>query len=304
MKASSFIFLPNYVSFVGELPYKLTDKYTLRRANSEQVGRIKEMIDKTLSPFIHSIPHYDQTVGGSTPKESEWLYWVITYDDVDTTDKTLEFALTLLRHGLHFAFTFTDLEVPSHKIIQWHSSTLLQYFEGTQKFLNKGPFTILTSELSEVGRYFKLIDKAEVQKASVFSAISEFWELQALPYTSNFQVLGCFAVIESLLTHNPNDKEVGDSLTHQLKTKLALLEKMFERPLDFSPFGSTAKEKVWTALYSFRSAIAHGVRFEFEKKFPALKSRETALDFLREVTKLVILIALEKRDFIEDLKAV
>jgi hypothetical protein len=133
----------------------------------------------------------------------------------------------------------------------------------------------------------------------------------AVPDSSSLHILSCFGIIESLLTHNPGDREVGDSLTHQLETKLAFLEKMFCRPLDFSIFGKQfatadgkAKAKIWKALYGYRSSIAHGDRFMFAEKFKTLGSPEAALSFLREVTKLVLIVGLEKPNFLEDLKAV
>lgn len=152
--------------------------------------------------------------------------------------------------------------------------------------------------------YFELIKNSAETKIPAHFALREFYDLNSLPHQSNHHILGCFAVIESLLTHNPNDKEIGDSLTHQLKTKLNLLESRFVRELDFSPFGKTSKEKVWSTLYKYRSYIAHGNRFDFDKDFATLKSRDVALGFLREVTKLVIISALKEPKFIEDLKAV
>jgi hypothetical protein len=147
----------------------------------------------------------------------------------------------------------------------------------------------------------------------VVTALRAFGDLRGLNPNSPFSILSCFAVLESLLTHEPDPKKIGEpSLTHQLKTKLTLVERMFERPLDYSAFIAKDaaedemkwKRKIWSRLYNYRSCVAHGASFDLAKLFGRLGTPEKALTFLREVTKLTLILALEKPQFIEDLKAV
>lgn len=313
----SFIFIPNLVSFEGKLPCRLTEKYTLQRASRSQAEWIRSILTDIV-PIVGDPPSYDKTFiesvvlrsGKRRPhrwkrrSQSDWLFWVITFEGRSFDHESLARALALLKKELYLSYT-VGLNAQGEVVEeQFRAEAIIQYFTEA-RIGDIDPIVIKVEELAKVESYIKLIEDAAAKETPAHFALREFMDLQSLPYTSNFQVLGCFAVIESLLTHKQNDKEVGDSLTHQLETKLTLLEKMFERPLNFAPFGnSIGKDKVWKALYSYRSLLAHGSRFEFEKKFSTLRSREVALDFLREVTKLAILIALEKPEFIEDLKAV
>jgi hypothetical protein len=309
----SFFFIQNLVSFDCELPYKLTNVYTLDRANEEQAKGIEEIFKKMRMSVKIITPYSSDhsklvTVSAEgkpdaqvpTPRsKDDWLYWIIRYD-MNTGENELRLALLLLKQEINLGFTFME----DRNGVMWNPHVVFQFYTDQRRFSEKFPVVVGEDQLAKVGHYLNLVTIASEKKTSAHSALKEFSDLNSLPYTSNLQILGCFAIIECLLTHNPNEKEIGDSLTHQLKTKLTLLERFFERSLDFKPFGSIKKEKVWTSLYSLRSAIAHGSRFVFEEKFAVLKSRAVALDFLREVAKLVILIALERPDFIEDLKAV
>lgn len=44
---------------------------------------------------------------------------------------------------------------------------------------------------------------------------------------------------------------------------LALLDARWSRKIDYSPFGGTKPEKVWSTIYEYRSAIAHGGNADF-----------------------------------------
>ena len=56
----------------------------------------------------------------------------------------------------------------------------------------------------------------------------------------------------------------------------------------------------WGSIY--RSDIAHGNIVDFEKKYKILKSTENVNSFLSEIIKNVILLAIEKPEFLSDLK--
>jgi hypothetical protein len=67
-------------------------------------------------------------------------------------------------------------------------------------------------------------------------AATMFENLNDLPEQSDSHVLGLFAIIEMMIAHNPNGKEIGDSITHQMKKKISLLTRRFDVPLDYSKF--------------------------------------------------------------------
>lgn len=312
----SFIFISNLVSFEGELPFKLTNKYTLERAIPEQVKSINMALNLNLPRGGGVVPPYAMDMKtGAKRSEKDWLYWVLNYDGPNIDDYVLSRALVLLKVGLLTHFSFVQFD-DSHAPV-WHPQSLLQYFADGPRYSETAPTVVDTQVLLRVQQYVDWIEAAEKQAGAPIFALNEFMDLRNLPSGSNLQIIGCFAAIESLITHNPElaakkisptgqpvkESPSRHSLNHQLKTKLPLLERFFERTLDYSGFGST-KGQVWKELYGFRSAIAHGSKIDFATDYPALISRDLAFAFVREVTKLVILVSLEKPEFIEDLRAV
>jgi len=126
----------------------------------------------------------------------------------------------------------------------------------------------------------------------------------ALHSMSDFLCLGLFAIIEMLITHNPRLEDRGDSITHQMKSKMPLLSRRFDRPLPLSEyFGDTGSEKIWSSLYSYRSSLAHGGVPNFGKDHRALVSKENADKFLLVTVKSLIRHALREPHLYSDLRA-
>ena len=114
--------------------------------------------------------------------------------------------------------------------------------------------------------------------------------------------LGLFAVLELLLTHDPHGNY--DSLSHQIRTKIPLLERRFDCPIDYSVFTDSKKETVWKKLYEYRSAIAHGGALQFDRGLSVLKDAPVARGFLEEATKAVLRHALKEPELVLDLRSV
>jgi hypothetical protein len=106
-----------------------------------------------------------------------------------------------------------------------------------------------------------------------------------------------------LITHNPKLEDRGDSITHQMKSKIPLLSHRFDRPLDYSIFQDANKEKIWSALYKYRSAIAHGGVPDFEdKELRVLKDSSNAKIFLKETVKALLRHCLKEPELFRDLR--
>jgi hypothetical protein len=72
----------------------------------------------------------------------------------------------------------------------------------------------------------------------------------------------------------------------KMQAKLPLLMRRFKRQIAHGTFfGNVESKKVWSALYSYRSAIAHGGVPDFASSHRVLKSAETASEFVRAVVK-------------------
>jgi Apea-like HEPN len=126
--------------------------------------------------------------------------------------------------------------------------------------------------------------------------------LKSLPHRSPLRFLGYFAILEGLLTHAPKHSDPCDSITHQLKRKIALLDNRWEHRVDYGPFGGAKPETIWTEMYSYRSRLAHGGSPEIGKDFSVLGSDGKALALLIETVKAVFRQALLEPQLLTDLR--
>jgi len=91
--------------------------------------------------------------------------------------------------------------------------------------------------------------------------ITEFMDLDRLPDYSLLKHLGYFSILEGLLSHAPAPKDPYDSIARQLERNLKLVTYELKKEgieLGLDCFGATSIKKIVSALYSYRSSIAHG----------------------------------------------
>jgi hypothetical protein len=148
--------------------------------------------------------------------------------------------------------------------------------------------------------------------SEIIKIIHMFTSLDNLPDSSQFKVLGYFAVIEGLLSHCPQPSDRMDSIQRQLIRNINLLNnrlKKIDREIMFSDFGNTKPEKVLSKLYAYRSSIAHGGNVEspIDDIGKIRTGGKTAdhlwiHDWLRTMTKKLILAAIVEPDLVSDLK--
>jgi Apea-like HEPN len=137
---------------------------------------------------------------------------------------------------------------------------------------------------------------------SLNAALDDYLALRQIENHPNMVFLGLFAILEMLITHKPDDNDPYSSITRQMKKKMALLDRRLRLPLSYAEFGKTASaEKIWSALYSVRSAIAHGRRPDFHKARP-LRDMIAATRFVRSAVRSVMRQALEEPDLVNDLR--
>ena len=124
---------------------------------------------------------------------------------------------------------------------------------------------------------------------------------------SPFKILSCFAILELLLTTYKSRTSNENSLTHQLQKKIALLNNLFNNKIEINNYfkGSDTNtlETIIEKLYQYRNDIAHGNSSNFEKDLRILKDQQNKiLPFLMELLRQVLIISLEKPQFVNDLK--
>jgi hypothetical protein len=153
----------------------------------------------------------------------------------------------------------------------------------------------------KVNDIYKQLENFDHKILDLKTVIKLLMELKDLPAFSPLQILGYFAILESVLTHQPNPEDRYDSITRQITQKLALLNKRWSPALDYAPFGESTHDKIWSRMYGYRSAIAHGATPDFKSKLAALGSAENANFLIRDAVKKTIRQALIEPQLLADL---
>jgi hypothetical protein len=158
-------------------------------------------------------------------------------------------------------------------------------------------------DLRECIATYEALDQSKY--SNIKRAVELFYEAKHLPENKHFLALQWFAVLEMLLTHQPGNKEVGDSIRHQLNTKIPLMYARMPEPRTISEYDHLPSEKLWDALYGYRSAVAHGNEIDFlGARLRSLKSASCARRFLREATRQILRQAIREPQLVTYLKAV
>jgi hypothetical protein len=87
-----------------------------------------------------------------------------------------------------------------------------------------------------------------------------------------------------------------------MKQKLALLNKRWKPPLDYSAFCGVSHEKIWSKMYGYRSAIAHGSTPNFVGELSVLGTAKNANLLIREAVRKTICQVLEEPQLLRDLQ--
>jgi hypothetical protein len=158
------------------------------------------------------------------------------------------------------------------------------------------------SDGEEVRKIYSKLAARDNSILDLNKAFRLLFELKDLPRFSPLQVLGYFSLLESVLTHAPKPDDRYDSITRQIKQKLALLNKRWKPPLDYSAFAAPSQDKIWPKMYAYRSAIAHGGTPNFAGELAVLGSAKNANSLIREAVKKTILQAIEEPQLLVDLR--
>jgi len=126
-------------------------------------------------------------------------------------------------------------------------------------------------------------------------------QLKDLPRFSPLQILGYFAVLESVLAHQPKADDRYETITRQITQKLALLNKRWIPALDYSLFGEASHKKLWQEMYAYRSSIAHGRQPDFKSELQVLKSADAANTLIKDAVGKVVRQAYAEPQLLADL---
>jgi hypothetical protein len=299
-----YAFVLNNVEILSPLPFEIIPHHILRRPEITEVEKIREGLKRfggwiDLTMFFES--RYSCNKESTTFRRSsdpkDFRYYVIGVRE--------EFEAPL-NDGLikiERAARLTEFELRSGFFVPRGGGFMYTGFIGDAKF-EKLPMSfqqeVTEDHLRDIGKTVGQLEVACREEPRFFEIADTYWHLCSVPANHLLYILGLFTVIESLLTHSPHGGY--DSLGHQIKSKMRLLDKRFQQPLDMSPFGTIEPDKLWSKLYEYRSRVAHGGNLEFTGELLVLKSRDTVLRFLEQATKRLLRHALWEPQLIKDLQ--
>lgn len=309
----SFVFVLNNINVEGNMPIEIAPGHFFERASSKQTERIKELL-KLHAPYglipLLDLKHYEVNFSKTSGSpgyqleplpEDKWRYWIISFEGSNVEMDYIESAASLLQNDLELGFTVFGKSSSGGVAYGWHAQSLFSFFEN--QALEQHPVSITGDELREIHENYSLIKKISPDHKHITRALRKIRDLKSLPRSSELVTIGLFSIIESLVTHKPKLTESADSLMHQIRTKIPLLSKLFRRKLDCLEYFIDVKEEtVWNKLYEYRSRIVHGDNSDLSGTLQVLKDRKAVHGFLKETTKLLLLLALREPTLLTDLK--
>jgi hypothetical protein len=224
---------------------------------------------------------------------------VLNCNDVSGNLNELEIPCLLIEPEIEWAATFyaggTGQDIP-------------KAFHFFQTHLYPIMAPLAEETLHEVADIHVLIKKAQHTQveshASILRVLQDFASSRSYIRLGRMAVLSHFSLIEAIITHEPKTT-AGDSLNHQVSTKMPLLFRRFSQPLDVTNFFKTDDlKKAWKLLYDVRSRFAHGDSADFKKgPLVALGNFQQVERFTYLSLKRLLKLALQEPELIHDLKA-
>lgn len=308
-------FVTNQASITADLPYEIIPGAYIQRADTEQIKRIKSELIRFAGTSSWMKPEYlyeynpvsTQDGAGLTFQpidEKDWRYYIVTTPDTGQQQFDLYLASSISETPLELtALSFTTAggllahQALIHKIFSLPATPSIK--------------EVSLNDLEEIRRIYNIYTSISTKGLNgdsfpeIKRAMELFDSLNLLPESSGFLIIGLFSIIELLITHNPKLEDRGDSISHQMQSKIPLLSRRFDRPIDYSLFQSAqGDKKIWSSLYSYRSAIAHGGEADFtSSNLRALENPSKAMLFLRSVVKAMLRHSLLEPHLYRDLRA-
>ena len=296
---SGIIFITSNISMDERvLPSQLAEGVEIRRARDNEV----KLLLKEVPSILGNLSMF--FVPNNKPGSEEDLYYVLAYNGNARCLDYLGNMALLLRPKINFGpgFTFEDEDqrgkgTPSffHPLTVFH--LLLE--EGYNDNIE-----LDVSELHQLKSFYvQLLDNSLPDQDNNLLNTRLYRHCSMLERGSELLTLSFFSIIESLISHKPRASESSDSISHQLRSKIRLLLKRTDRSdLNSKYFGQISHDTLWKKLYSLRSDISHGNRFDFNSKYQALKNQYQINNFLDEVVGELLRLNISEGELLKDLR--
>jgi hypothetical protein len=298
---------------VDSLP--LSEEHILRKATGDEVMLIKEQLSWYFgSPFSphhyfweHSWPQVPGDVVRLPPER--WRYFVVAFRGSNQILHRLQSAFDLACVELEVGIEILRLPGGATATTGLGPRFFHVFQAATENPFNKDFF--LRIGIEDVRPIATLAEKLKNHDHNLLDLrgpLRQLGDLKSLHHASPLRFLGYFAILESLLTHQPKQTDPYESITRQVKSKLALLNNRWGTPLDYTAFNAKSHEKVWGNMYACRSKIAHAVATPADLvayMAELVKDSSDAgipLSLLKETVKAVLRHSLDDPQLIVDLK--
>lgn len=305
---SPFAFVLNISELVGCDAVEIIPGRIMRRANEAEVKFIKELLDSSFRNYAGGdLWETCKPKSGSGKflklPAKRWRYFVIELGDEGQEVELLESALSVASCDIEVGFilSIATLKGTALPVCLYSPPRLFQALSALS-YVHGPSKTFTQSDGEEVRKIYSMLMAHDNSILDLDKAFKLLFELKDLPRFSPLQVLGYFSLLESVLTHAPKPDDRYDSITRQIKQKLALLNRRWKPPLDYSAFAAPSHDKIWPKMYAYRSAIAHGGTPNFAGELAVLGSAKNANSLISEAVKKTILQAIEEPQLLADLR--
>jgi hypothetical protein len=290
----NFAFVMNVSKLLNATSFEVAEGYQLRRAKSDEVRSIKTfilpLITIPINPWETRIKEGGQL---EYVREEDWCYHVIAFQGSNETLNELERAFNLAQLELKIGLT-----ILSNQGLYWNPERTFQQLSFLPNLIF---FEVAQSDIDEIVAVHSLLRQHDDEIIEVRRFVDQLLYLEAVPLYSSSRFLGYFAILEGLLTHHPEPTDPYATITRQVRTKVGLLNNRFQKKIDYSGFDGTS-DTIWTKMYEYRSALAHGSEPRFEGKLQSLRNPQSALSLLRQTVKLTICQTLKEPRLVADLR--
>jgi hypothetical protein len=287
--------------------FTLAAGHVLRKANEPEIEAIKEVF-KDYGPD----PSWVAWECAKLPKgkykqlpEDQWRYFVITFAGSNATMVEIERTLSIALVDVKIAFTLLTRPFPKrpsyHPTIIFEPGRLFYFLQGVRH--GSIPFVdITTSDVQSIRILHEQLQLSEHSVVNIKRLIQQILDLEALPPESPLRFLGYFAILESMLTHQPKKTDTIDSITRQIMKKVALLDNRWKPRIDYGSFQGAKPDTIWSNMYAYRSSLAHGGEPNFESDLQLLGDHTRASNLLKHTVKAVLRQALIEPQLIVDIR--
>ena len=308
MNQTGFSFLLNRLRFTGRLPFEVSDGVVFDKATSRQALEIINVIEEGhLKPFgdlwyYSAEPRPDGDNGPAYAykhcAKDKIEFWVLNFDSPSRIQR------------MDLPFRLIEPEIETGALLykggrNFNPPTAFHFFQSN---IHPAYGDLCEESLREVRILEQLIrnskrDNANHAKQSILGILENFNASRAYIRLGHMALLSHFTIIEGLLTHAPGP-DAGDSLNHQISTKIPLLFARMERPVQHQQiFGEIEIRKLWKKLYAVRSVFAHGDNADFRGKFAELKSFDLVERYVYSSMKGLLRLALREPQLVYDLRS-